>query len=321
MEAQLHVPLIAWVIFLIAVTVMLLLDLFVFNRKHTAPTIKSAAIQSSIWIAVGVLTGIIIFAVYGSVAGAEYFTGYVIEKSLSVDNIFVWSVVLGFFAIPRKYQHRVLFWGVFGALVMRFLFIVAGVALIERFEVVVVLLGLLLVYSGLKLLRSGVDESVDVANSRSYKFFTKIIPTTKKLDEGKLFSRMEGALKATPLFVCLLVIEFTDVIFAVDSVPAILAVARDTFIIFASNAMAILGLRALYFLFDAIKSVFTRLNYGLAIILSGVGVKMILSSEFTIGPLHMPGLHLPTWISLVFVFVVLALSVLASIVWPEAEAT
>lgn len=317
-QALLDIPILAWVVFIAAVIAMLLLDLFVINRKHEVPTIRKATIQSLGWISIGILTGLILWMIYGGVAGAEYFTGYVIEKSLSVDNIFVWSVVLGFFAIPGKYRHRILFWGVFGALILRFIFISAGVTLIENFEPMVLILGAVLIWSAIKLVRDG-DDEMDVSESRSYKFFTKYIPTTKKLDGAKFFSRIEGPLKATPLFLCLLVVEVTDVIFAVDSVPAILAVARDPFIIFASNAMAILGLRSLYFLFDAIKDKFSRLNQGLAIILGGIGVKMILASDMHIGPLQMPGIHIPTWISLVAIFSILAASVIASIKWPKEE--
>jgi tellurite resistance protein TerC len=299
----------AWAIFIAFVSSLLLLDLLVFSRKTEAPTIRKAAIQSLAWIGIGILTGMAVWLIYGGNAGAEYFTGYVIEKSLSVDNIFVWSVVLGFFAVPRKYQHRVLFWGIFGALVMRFIFIVAGVALIESFAVITLALGALLIWSGLKLLKDQ-DDDYNVAETKSYKFFTKYLPTTKKRDGAKFFSRMEGPLKATPLFLCLLVVEVTDVIFAVDSVPAILAVARDPFIIFASNAMAILGLRALYFLFDAIKDKFNRLNQGLAIILSAVGIKMI-ASFF--------GVHIPVVWSLIFIATVLAGSVYASVRWPKKD--
>lgn len=309
--AQLNIGLTAWGVFIAAVIGLLLFDLFVLNRKEEVPTIRKAAIQSLGWISLAILTGFIMWGVYGPGAGAEYFTGYIIEKSLSVDNIFVWSLVLTFFAVPRKYQHRVLFWGIFGALIMRFLFISVGVTLIERFEVMLIILGAMLIYSGIKLAKND-DDDMDVAQSKPYQFFTKFVPTTKKRDGHKFFSRIEGSLKATPLFLCLLVVEVTDVIFAVDSVPAILAVARDPFIIFASNVMAIMGLRSLYFLFDAIKDKFSRLNQGLAIILSGVGVKMLLSSD--IGPL--PGIHIATWISLVFIFSVLAASVAASILWP-----
>lgn len=308
--ARLNISPMAWGVFLVAVVGLLLFDLFILNRKDAVPTIRRAAIQSAGWIILSILVGFLVWAIYGGVAGAEYFTGYIIEKSLSVDNIFVWSLVLAFFAVPRKYQHRVLFWGIFGALVMRFIFITAGVALLNQFEFLFLALGALLVYSGIKLLKDS-DDDMDISQSKTYRFFTKYVPTTKRRDGRKLFSRVEGPLRATPLFVCLLVVEVTDVIFAVDSVPAILAVARDPFIIFASNTMAILGLRALYFLFDAIKDRFSRLNQGLAIILSGIGIKMLLSVLI--------GFHPPTWVSLVFIFIVLAASIVGSILWPVQD--
>lgn len=311
---------ILWLVFLAAVSAMLLVDLLVFNRKAHAPTIKEATKQSLVWIGLGVLTGLIVWAFMGTNAGAQYFTGYIIEKSLSVDNIFVWGLVLGFFAIPQKYRHRVLFWGIFGALIMRFLFIVTGVTLIQRFDFMVPLLGIVLLFSAVKILRSGDDDMVDVAETRSYKLFSKYIPVTKKLHGQHFFSRAEkGVLKATPLFLCLLVVEVTDVVFAVDSVPAILAVANDPFIIFASNAMAILGLRALFFLFDAIKDKFAYLGTGVAIVLAYVGIKMILSSHMNLGFVHLPGFHMPTVLSLSVIILVLGGSVIASMLWPPKD--
>lgn len=308
----------AWIIFLVFVTGLLLIDLLVINRKAHAPSIKEATWQSLAWIGLSIIVGFVIWITMGADPAAQYFTGYVIEKSLSVDNVFVWGLVLTFFAIPAKLRHRVLFWGIFGALVMRFLFIVSGVAVIQRFDFAVPLLGVVLLYSAVKILRSG-DDNMDVAETRTYKFFTRYIPTTKALDGQKFFSRLEGPLKATPLLLCLLVVEVTDVIFAVDSVPAILAVATDPFVIFASNAMAILGLRALFFLFEAIKDRFVYLGSGVAIVLATVGIKMILSSHMHLGPIQLPGLHVPTVISLVFILGVLTLSVVASIIWPQKE--
>lgn len=302
-----------WGFFLTAVVAMLLVDLFVFNNKPHKITIKEATKQSAIWISLGILVGVVTWIALGANLGAQYFTGYVIEKSLSVDNIFVWGLVLGFFAVPQEYRHRVLFWGIFGALLMRFIFIVAGVAVINQFAFVIPLLGLVLLYSAFKILKSGDDDDYDVENSKAYKFFTKHIPTTKKLDGHKFFSRVEGGvLKATPLFLCLLVVEVTDVIFAVDSVPAILAVSSDPFIIFASNAMAILGLRSLFFLFDAIKDKFEYLGTGVGIVLAYVGTKMILGSEllewFGLHPIHVP-----TFLSLGVIVAILTSSVLLSI--------
>lgn len=299
-----------WGGFLTLVVGMLLVDLFVWNKEAHKISIKEATKQSIFWVTLGILVGIVVWALLGANLGAQYFTGYVIEKSLSVDNIFVWGLVLAFFAVPQEYRHRVLFWGIFGALVMRFIFIVAGVAVINQFAFVIPLLGLVLIWSAVKILKSGDDDDYDVENSRSYKFFTKYIPTTKKLDGQKFFSRIEGGiLKATPLFLCLLVVEVTDVIFAVDSVPAILAISKDPFVIFASNAMAILGLRSLFFLFDAIKDKFEYLGTGVAIVLAYVGTKMILGSELLPHPVH-----IPTFLSLAIIVIILTSSVLISVI-------
>jgi tellurite resistance protein TerC len=308
-----------WGGFLVLVVTMLLADILVINRKPHAPSIKEATVQSLAWISLGIGVGGLMWWLLGGTAATQYFTGYAIEKSLSVDNIFVWSLVFGFFAVPTKFRHRVLYWGIFGAKIMRFLFIATGVTLIQRFEFVVLILGALLLYSAYKLIRDG-DEELDVSKTRSYKFFTKYIPTTKEMQGPHFFSRIEGGvLKATPLFLCLLVIEITDVIFAVDSIPAILAISNDIFVIFASNVMAILGLRSLFFLFDAIKDKFSRLNQGLAVILGAVGIKMILGSHLHLGPIHMPGLHVPTLASLGFVLGILVISVLSSMWWPPKE--
>lgn len=317
-ESLLYVSPVAWGIFLAFVTTAILLDLLVFNRKAEEPSVKKAAVQSVFWIGLGLAIGAAVWVYFGSTAGMEYLTGYVIEKSLSVDNIFVWGVVLGFFAVPRQYRHRVLFWGIFGALVMRFIFIILGVALIERFAFMIIILGLILIWTAWKLAKSD-DDEYDVSKSRAYHLMTRYLPIAKGQYGQRFTVRQGGKLLFTSTFVCLIMVEITDLIFAVDSVPAILAVARDPFIIFASNAMAILGLRSLYFLFDAIKDKFTRLNEGLAIILGGVGVKMIASSDQSFGFFQLPGYHLPTWISLTFIGVVLTGSVVASLIWPERE--
>lgn len=300
-----------WVGFLSAVVVMLLIDLLFLNRKAHKISAKEAIIQSSVWIGLGILVGVITWILLGANMGAQYFTGYVIEKSLSVDNIFVWGLVLSFFSVPQEYRHRVLFWGIFGALIMRFIFIITGVAVINQFTFVIPLLGVVLIWSAYKILKSGDDDDYDVANSKSYQFFTKYIPTTQRLDGQKFFSLTEGGiLKATPLFLCLLVVEVTDVIFAVDSVPAILAISKDPFVIFASNAMAILGLRSLFFLFDAIKDKFEYLGVGVGIVLGYVGVKMILQSDFA----FLPGFHIPTFLSLAVIIIILSSSVLLSVI-------
>lgn len=304
-----------WATFLIGVTAMLLVDLLVLNRKAHKPSVKESAVQSLGWIGISVVIGFAIWAIFGASLGAQYFTGYIIEKSLSVDNIFVWGLVLSFFAIPDKYRHRVLFWGIFGAILMRFIFIAAGVQLINQFDILVPILGLVLIYSGIKIFRSGEDDDYNVAESKAYKFFSKHLRVTDKLKEGHFFVRQNGLLYATPLFLCLLVVEVTDVIFAVDSVPAILSISKDTFVIFASNVMAILGLRALFFLFEAIKDKFRYLGTGVAIVLSYVGVKMLLQSNFW----FLPGFHIPTVLSLGVIAAILGGSVLLSAIIKEKE--
>lgn len=308
-----------WGLFLSSVTAMLLVDLLVLNRRPHKPTVRESTIQSLMWIGISVLIGGIIWALFGSNLGAQYFTGYVIEKSLSVDNIFVWGLVLAFFGIPDKFRHRVLFWGIFGAIVMRFIFIAAGVQLINRFDILVPILGLVLLYSAYKILRSG-DDDYNVEESKAYKFFAKHLRVTDGLREGSFFTKEKGLLYATPLFLCLLVVEVTDVIFAVDSVPAILSVSNNTFVIFASNVMAILGLRALFFLFEAIKDKFRYLGPGVAIVLAYVGVKMLLQSHFGIGQFHLPGFHISTVLSLGVVTSILGGSVLLSTLIKEKDA-
>jgi tellurite resistance protein TerC len=318
-----------WGIFLTGVVAMLLVDLLVLNRKAHKPTVRESAIQSLVWIGISCGIGAVIWALFGSTLGAQYFTGYVIEKSLSVDNIFVWGLVLSFFAVPDKYRHRVLFWGIFGAILMRFIFIAAGVQLIERFDVLVPILGIVLLYSAVKILRSG-DDDYDVEESKAYKFFATHLRVTKKMHEGHFFVRkaqlagpndenVKYLWYATPLFLCLLVVEVTDVIFAVDSVPAILAVSNDTFVIFASNVMAILGLRALFFLFESIKDKFRYLGTGVAIVLAYVGVKMLLGSHFGIAGVHLPGYHIPTLLSLGLIAGILGSSVLLSSLIKEGK--
>lgn len=278
---------------------------------------RSSIIQTVVWVGLGIGLGFVMWAAYGGQASAEYFSGFAIEKSLSIDNVFVWSIILSYFRIPAKYQHRVLFWGIFGALAFRALFIFAGVALLDRFEFALLLLGGGLVYSGLKIFQE-VGGEFDPKKSKIIQLVRKFIPVSHDLDGHKLFTVENGKRTATMLFLVLCVIELTDILFAVDSVPAILAVARDPFIVFASNAAAILGLRALYFVFHGMKEKFWLLNRGLGIILIGVGVKMIIAPKELFG-FHWLGIHTPTAISLTFILSVLLLSILASFHIPQPE--
>ncbi|HEY5727172.1 MAG TPA: TerC family protein, partial [Acidimicrobiia bacterium] len=228
--------------------------------------------------------------------------GYLIEKSLSVDNVFVWALIMSYFRVPRMYQHRVLFWGIFGALVMRAIFIFLGVALIERFDWILYVFGAFLLFTAGRMM-FGNSQHVDPGNSRFLRVVNRIIPSTDKLDGPHLFTRIDGRLLATPLFAVLLLVEVTDVIFAVDSVPAVLAISHEPFIVFSSNAFAILGLRALYFLLADMHNRFRYLQEGLAIILAFVGVKMIIAQWY----------HIPVWASLLFIALVLTVSIVLSL--------
>lgn len=272
-----------WVLLGVWFIGLILFDILVMHREDRIPTLKEAVTQSIGWIILGVLLGLVIWKVYGTEAGTQYFSGYLVEKSLSIDNVFAWSLILTYFKIPKKYQHRVLFWGVLGAIVLRIIFVFAGIALIERFEPILVIFGLLLIWSGLKLLRTQKEHEYDPHDGKFFKIAKMFIPVSKHLDGHKLFTRENGKRVATMLFMALLVVEFTDVVFAVDSVPAILAVSRVPFIIIASNAAAILGMRALYFVFDIIKEQFWLLNYALGFLLLFVGFKMFIAPSEIFG--------------------------------------
>jgi tellurite resistance protein TerC len=256
-----------------------------------------------VWISIGLLFGVIVIAWQGGQAGGEYYAGFLIEKSLSVDNVFVWAVIFSFFAVPREYQFRVLFWGIFGALVLRAVFIFAGVSLIERFEWILYFFGAFLLYTAVKIARHDEGKQVDYSRNVAMRLVRRFVPTTASYDGQKLFTRRTGHRLATPLFAVLILIEATDVVFAVDSVPAVLAVSREQFIVFASNAFAILGLRALYFLLAHLHGRFEYLQQGLAVILAYVGVKMLIVRWY----------HIPTWISLSVIAIVLTVAILASL--------
>jgi tellurite resistance protein TerC len=300
--ASFDVALWQWAAFLVFIMVALLIDLLIVHRRPHAISFKEAAIESAVWIALGLGFTFVMWSWHGSLAAGEYLQGYLLEKSLSVDNVFVWAVIFTYFAVPAKYQFRVLFWGIFGALVLRAIFIFAGVALIERFEWILYVFGLFLLYTAWKIARHD-EAEVHPENNLALRLVRRVIPSTDEYDGQKLFTRQNGKLLATPLLAVLILIESTDVVFAVDSVPAILAVAREQFIVFSSNALAILGLRALYFLLAGMAGRFRYLNIGLGVILAFVGVKMLGAELF----------HLPSWASLTFIIVVLAVSIIASL--------
>lgn len=300
--ASFDVPLWVWLALIAAITIMLVVDLLLVHRTPHEISIKEAAIESAVWISIGLAFTGVMFWWQGAQASGEYLAGYLIEKSLSVDNVFVWAVIFSYFAVPRKYQFRVLFWGIFGALVLRFIFIFAGVRLLETFDWIIYVFGAFLLFTAWRIYRHD-EAEVHPENNPVLKLVQKVVPSTPELDGQKLFTRKRGRLLATPLFAVLILVETTDVIFAVDSIPAILAVSHEEFIVFSSNAFAILGLRALYFLLAGMQGRFRYLNTGLAIILAFVGVKMLLSQRY----------HMPTWLSLSVIAAVLTVTIWASL--------
>ncbi len=298
----LDVPVWAWIALVAFILALLLVDLLVVNKEAHEIKTREAAIASVIWISIGVAFTFVIWGAFGGAAAGEYMAGYLIEKSLSVDNVFVWALIFSYFAVPARYQHRVLFWGIFGALVLRAVFIFAGVALIERFEFVLYVFGGFLLVTAIRLL-SRHEEEIHPERNIFLRAVRKVVPTTNHLDGQKMFTRIDGKRFATPLFAVLVLVEATDVVFAVDSVPAVLAVSREQFIVFASNAFAILGLRALYFLLAHLHGRFEYLQEGLAVILAFVGVKMLITRWY----------HIDTWVSLTVIGGVLTVAILASL--------
>ena len=302
-------PLWAWILFYILVLMMLLIDLKSFGRKGQHEVSVSEALKmSAVWIGVSLLFCAGIYWLYPGDAhekAMEFLAGYLIEKSLSMDNLFVFLTLFSFFGVQRKYQHEVLFWGIFGALVLRSIFIFAGTAMIQHFEWILGIFGLFLIYTGIKMFGHNDNGQVDPSKNIIVKLFKKFFPVTDQMHEDRFFIIENGKRLATPLFIALLVIETTDVAFAVDSIPAVFSVSRDPFIVLTSNIFAILGLRALYFALAAVAKYFTYLKYGLGIILSFVGVKMLLA---------LYEIDVPTPLSLFIIFGVLVLSMGLSVV-------
>lgn len=289
-----------WASVLGLILVMLMVDLFAHRKAHEI-SVKEAALWSAFWVATGIGFGALIWAQFGAEYGQQYFAGFLIEKSLAVDNVFIWAIIFTTFAVPRKYQHRVLFLGVLGALVFRGIFIAAGSVIIERFDWVLYLFAAFLVFTGIQMLRKR-DSHDDPSQSAFFRWFSKVVPSTKEYDGQKLFTKRNGVRLATPLLMVLVLIEVTDIIFAVDSIPAIFAVTSEPFLVFTANAFAILGLRAMYFLLADMMHRFVYLKLGLALVLVWVGIKM--------------GLHgfvkIPTTISLGVIILILAVAVIAS---------
>ncbi len=298
--ADLDVPVWAWVALGALIALMLGIDLYR-HRDDREPTPKQALGESLVWVACGLSFGVVLLFTFGGQAFGEYMSGYLIEKSLSVDNVFVWSMLFTTMAIPLKFQHRVLFWGIFGALTLRAIFILVGSALILKFWWILLVFGLFLVFSGVKIIRHRADEGHDSA-TRGLGLLRKLMPVTETFDGHKFFTMVNAKRAATPLFAALVVIEVTDVIFAVDSVPAILAVSQEPYLVFASNAFAILGLRAMYFLLANAKERFHYLSHALGGILVFVGIKMSVAHWF----------HMNTYVSLAIILGMLVAAIVLS---------
>jgi tellurite resistance protein TerC len=305
-------PIWLWVGFNLFVLAMLALDLGVFHRKSHVVSGKEALIWSLVWISLSLVFNAAIYYFWdrmmpdssytNSEAALAFLTGYLIEKSLSVDNIFVFILIFSFFAVPAAYQHRVLFWGILGALVMRGILIVVGAALLKEFHWIIYIFGAFLIFTGIRMARHQ-DEEVHPDRNPVVKFFRRFMPVTEKFEQGKFFVRQAGKLMATPLFLILLIVESTDLVFAVDSIPAIFAVTQDPFIVYTSNVFAILGLRALYFLLANVMDKFQYLKLGLSAVLTFVGIKMVIVDFYKI----------PIGVSLGVVASILTISILASL--------
>jgi tellurite resistance protein TerC len=296
------VPLWAWLAVLGVILAMLALDLFAHRRAHVIG-VREAAVWSAVWVAFGVAFGALVWSVYGAELGQQYFAGYLIEKSLAVDNVFVWAIIFTYFAVPREYQHRVLFFGVLGALVFRGVFIAAGSVLIASFSWVLYLFAAFLLYTGYRMIRTR-DEHLDPQSSRALRLFRRWVPMTDAYHGQRFLVRRGGVLLATPLLAVLVLIEVTDVVFAVDSIPAIFAVTDEPFLVFTANAFAILGLRAMYFLLADLIHRFVYLKTGLALVLVWVGIKMLLKVDLY---------YVPTTISLAIIATIITTSIIASL--------
>ena len=300
-----------WVGFSLFIVTMLSLDLGLFNRSAHTIRYREAWIWSGVWVTLALIFAGLVFRYQGYDRGFEFLTGYLIELSLSVDNLFVFLLIFSYFKVPARFQHRVLFWGVLGALIMRLTMIFVGAALINRFHWIIYIFGAFLVYTGIKMFR---HEDNDMQPDQTFivRAVTRFLPITRHYEEQKFFTRIDGKLTGTLLLLVLVVVEFTDLVFAVDSIPAIFAITTDTFIVYTSNVFAILGLRSMYFLLAGVVDKFRYLRIGLAIVLTFIGIKMLL------GAVH---IKIETELSLIFVAVVLLGSVVLSLLIPAKPGT
>lgn len=298
-----------WIGFNLFILVMLVLDLGIINRKAREIKVKEALLWSLFWIVLSLIFCIGIYYYKGAGTALQFLTGYIVEKSLSIDNIFVFLMIFTYFRVSPLYQHKVLFYGIIGALVFRVIFIFAGVALIENFHWVIYIFGTFLIFTGFKMI-SEKNKEIHPEKNPLIKLFRKFFPVTNQYSGSKFFVRIDSKLYATPLFIVVLVVETTDIIFAVDSIPAVLAITNDPFIVYTSNVMAILGLRALYFALSASMQLFHYIHYGLSVILVFIGTKMIISGF---------DIKIPIQITLLLIGIILLVSIVASIVFPKRK--
>ena len=297
-----------WVWFHVFVFAMLALDLGVFHRKESEISVKQSLVWTLIWISLALIFNLGVYKYMGSKEAYEFLTCYVLEKSLSIDNIFVMTIIFGYFKVLPRYQHRVLFWGILGALVMRIIFILGGVSLINHFHFVLYIFGAFLVYSGIKMLFAG-DKEMDPEKDLIYRISKKYFKMTPNFEEHKFFVKKNKIYYMTPLFMVLMIIESTDLVFALDSIPATLSVTKNSFIAYTSNIFAILGLRSLYFAFAGVIGLFRYLPYALSTVLIFIGLKMLLEHY----------IQIPTSVSLLFVISTILISIIASLVIPEKK--
>lgn len=315
-----------WIGFSAVIAFMLALDLGLFNRKPHTPTFRESLAWSIVWITLAMIFAAIVFWQRGEIKGYEFLAGYLIELSLSVDNLFVFLLIFTYFKVPSRYQHRVLFWGVLGALVMRVIMIFLGTALIERFHWVIYIFGAFLIYTGLKMFGGG-DDEIEPEDNPVVKFVTRFVPISRSYDEEKFFTLKDGKHVGTLMFLVLIIVEVTDLVFAVDSIPAIFGITTDRFIVYTSNVFAIMGLRTFFFMLAGVIEKFHYLKVGLACVLTFIGVKMVLPLLVKTVAYSFPQSaetvkhydHIPIKASLIIVAGLLLASVLASILFPKAE--
>lgn len=309
------VSLIYWIGFFAFIIVMLALDLGVFHRHNDTPTIKSSLLWSAFWIGLAFAFAGGIWVLGGSEPSLDFITAYLLEKSLSIDNLFIFILVFGFFKIDLKYQHRLLFWGVFGALVMRVLFIFAGVALLDKFKWLMIIFGIFLIVTGVKMLFEKKDGDTDLNDNMIMKVLRKLLPFKEDASQAKFFVKIDGKKMATQFLMALLFIEASDLIFAVDSIPAVLSVSQNTFIVVTSNVFAIMGLRSLYFALSGILLLFRYIKYALSVILAFIGVKMVYNE---VAHYLDWSFHISNIASLVVIVSLITLSIVASIIVDKA---